>query len=164
MHFITLFDSEPLQSIGESHLLGYKHGQRNGDVVASTLNYQFYLQVIYVAGPHLSTIRDKCREFAIQLVQRKQQFLLRGATCLYLQAVAMIHGLGFKEEGNGTESLPEWADMTKTRTGAHLDFSLIVSVMNVYVCKLGLYKHMHSKGVLMPITHFTSHFSAVLRT
>lgn len=122
--------AEPLQSIAESHLLGYKYGQRNGDVVSSTLNYQFHLQINYLTGQTLTTSRDKCREFALQLVQRKQQFLLNGACCLYLQAVALMHGLEFEEEGNGVEKLPSWGDIAKSRTGAHLDFSLVFSTHN----------------------------------
>jgi len=125
----TTFFREPLQSITESHLLGYNHGLRNGDVVAGKLNYQFYLQILYLSGENLTIARDKSRDLANGLLQRKQKFLLNGASCLYLQAVAFIEGLEFEEKQQGPTKIPRWEDMAKSRSSFHLDFTLVVSVV-----------------------------------
>jgi len=123
--------AEPLQSIADSHLLGYKYGQRNGDVVSSSLNYQFYLQVSYLSGQSLHTARIKSREFAQELLQRKQIFGFNGACSIYQQSVAFIEGMDFVEEG--TEKLISWESL-KSRAGpncANLDFRLVVSLVFV---------------------------------
>jgi len=117
--------AEPLQSIADSHLLGYKYGQRNGDVVSSSLNYQFYLQVLYFSGQSLSTVRIKTREFGHELLQRKQVFGYNGACLLYQQSAALIEGMDFVEEGE--ENLPSWENL-KSRAGpnsANRDFCLV---------------------------------------
>jgi len=125
--------SEPLQSIAESHLLGYKSGQRNGDVSSSTINYQFYLLIIYFTGQSLAASKDKSREFALQLLQRKQQFMLNGACAMYHSAVAFMKGLDFKEEGLGVEKLPSWIEI-KSRSGLHVDLSIVVSSAMFSLC------------------------------
>jgi predicted ATPase len=61
--------AEPLQSISESHLLGFKLGQRNGDVVSGRLNYLFYLQIFYMSGQSLHVTREKSKKFSQELVQ-----------------------------------------------------------------------------------------------
>lgn len=119
--------SEPLQSITESHLLGSKYGERNGDVASGSLNYQFYLQLSYLSGQNLSIVREKSREFAHKLLQRKQKFMFNGTCSIHLQAVAFIEGSEFSKEGNGTDTLSSWDDMAKSRAGSHADFPLIFS-------------------------------------
>ena len=117
--------SEPLQSIAESHLQGFKYGQRNGDTIASQLNYQFSLQISYISGKNLDFVRDKSKQFVYELLQRKQQFLRNGAWTVYLQATAFAEGLDY-EEGEEHKNLPSWNVLEKG-SGAHLDFSLVMS-------------------------------------
>ena len=132
----TNFFREPLQSTSESHLLGYNHGLRNGDVDAGELNYQFYLQILYFSGENLTIARDKSRDLANGLLQRKQKFLLNGASCLYLQAVAFIKGLEFEEKQQGSTKIPCWEDMAKNMSIAHLEFTLVVSVVTIHHANL----------------------------
>ena len=115
-----IFLSEPLQSIAESHLLGYDYGQRNGDIVSGRLNYQFYGLINFVSGQNLADCRDKSREFAHELLRCKQKFMLRGTWAIYLQAVAFIDGIDFNaEEEDGSNKLFTWDNITD---GAHQDF------------------------------------------
>ena len=112
--------AEPLQSIAESHLLGYDYGQRNGDIVSGRLNYQFYVLINFVSGQNLADCRDKSREFAHELLRCKQQFILRGTWTIYLQAVAFIEGIDVNaEEEDGSNKLFTWDNITD---GAHQDF------------------------------------------
>ncbi|KAL7546921.1 LOW QUALITY PROTEIN: hypothetical protein ACHAWF_011795, partial [Thalassiosira exigua] len=90
--------AEPLQSISESFLIGYNHGQRSGDLKSASINYWFYLENSYPSGQNLSFVREKSRTFALELLQRKQQFVLYGTWALYLQASAFVEGLGFEEQ------------------------------------------------------------------
>ena len=115
-----IFLSEPLQSIAESHLLGYDYGQRNGDIVSGRLNYQFYGLINFVSGQNLADCRDKSREFAHELLRCKQKFMLRGTWAIYLQAVAFIEGIDVNaEEEDGSNKLFTWDNITD---GAHQDF------------------------------------------
>ena len=77
----------------------------------------------------MTIARDKSRDLANGLLQRKQKFLLNGASCLYLQAVAFIEGLEFEEKQQGPTKIPRWEDMAKSRSSVHLDFTLVVSVV-----------------------------------
>ena len=126
-----------MQSIADSHLLGYQYGQRNGDLVSGALNYQFYLQISFFSGQSLPVARVKSRDFAHELLQRKQQFLLNGSSLLHLQAVALIEGLEFVEEENSTDKLPTWDDIAKSQAGSNLDFSFVVSLL---LCEFNLHK------------------------
>ena len=119
-----IFLSEPLQSIAESHLLGYDYGQRNGDIVSGRLNYQFYGLINFVSGQNLADCRDKSREFAHELLRCKQKFMLRGTWAIYLQAVAFIEGLDFTEKEDNPNELPTWENLAVGETGSHLDFSV----------------------------------------
>lgn len=113
--------SEPMQSIAESHLLGYKHGERNGDIVSSQLNYLFYLQISYLSGQSLTFVREKSRDFAHQLLQRKQKFLMPGSWTLHLQSVLFMEGPDYEEE-EANMQFPTLEQMRKART--HLDYRL----------------------------------------
>jgi len=77
----------------------------------------------------LTIARDKSRDLANGLLQRKQKYLLNGSCCIYLQAVAFIKGLEFEEKQQGSTNIPPWEDMTKSRTSSHLEFTLVVSVV-----------------------------------
>ncbi|KAL7534218.1 hypothetical protein ACHAWF_004756 [Thalassiosira exigua] len=108
--------AEPLQSMAESHLIGYHHGQRGGDVMSTTLNYLLYLQVTYLSGQNLSIVRDKSRAFALELLQRKQQFLIYSTRILYLQTIAFMEGLDFEVEDEGAlRALPTWDNIKEIR-------------------------------------------------
>ncbi|KAL7538397.1 hypothetical protein ACHAWF_010802, partial [Thalassiosira exigua] len=102
--------AEPLQSISESLITGYKHGQRCGDLKSASGNYIMFLENIYLSGQNLSSVRDKSRKFALELLQRKQQFAIYGTWAIYLQACAFMEGLGYEEQ-EGTllgGHLPSW--------------------------------------------------------
>lgn len=116
--------SEPLQSIAETHLLGHRSGQRNGDTLYSALNYLFYLQICYQSGQNLSIARGKSRDFAFELLRRKQKFMLNGAWCIYLQSAALMEGLDYKDEEDSSGMLPTWDEMTPKSGKTHKDFFL----------------------------------------
>jgi predicted ATPase len=144
---------EPLQSIPESHLVGYHHGQRGGDVWSSTVNYLLYLQIIYLSGQSLSHVRKKIWAFALELLQRKQQFMFYGMRVLYLQILALIEGLDFKEEEDAQHALPSWENSLKSGAGKNLDMLLVFSthqLMRSFLFKQ--YDNLPEGGILNHIT------------
>ncbi|KAL7551904.1 hypothetical protein ACHAWF_015133 [Thalassiosira exigua] len=119
--------SEPLQSISESHLIGFNQGQRFGDLTSTTLNYLLYLQVTYLSGQNLSVVREKSRAFALELLERKQQFLLNGTWPLHLQTLAFTEGLDFEEEESAFNELPRWDNILISDAGRNSDLLLVYS-------------------------------------
>ncbi|KAL7554456.1 hypothetical protein ACHAWF_017907 [Thalassiosira exigua] len=116
--------AEPLQSISESHLFGYHHGQRDGDVESSSINYQFFLLATYLSGQNLAIVREKSRAFALELVQRKQQYMLRVTWPLHLQTLAFTEGLDFEEDERAFNALPRWDNILNLGAGRNSDFLL----------------------------------------
>ncbi|KAL7551905.1 hypothetical protein ACHAWF_015134 [Thalassiosira exigua] len=114
-------------SISESHLVGFNQGQRGGDVLSANLNYWLYLLVTYLSGQNLSIVREKIRTFALELLQRKQQFMIYGMRILYLQTLALMEGLDFEEEEGALKALPSWDTIVKSSAGKNSDFLLPIA-------------------------------------
>ncbi|KAL7554455.1 hypothetical protein ACHAWF_017906 [Thalassiosira exigua] len=145
--------AEPLQSISESHLIGYNHGQRGGDVVSANMNYMFYLQIIYLAGQKLSDVREKIRVFSLGLLERKQHHIFYGLRVLYLQTVAFIKGLDFVEEEDALNAISSSDITLKPSAGKNSDALLVFSThqyMRSFLFKQ--YDNLPEDGILDCIT------------
>ena len=54
--------NEPLQSVAESHLMGYKAGQQLGDLLFSSWNLQLSIILNYIGGHNLITLQKAIKE------------------------------------------------------------------------------------------------------
>ncbi len=83
------FLSEPLQSIVDSHLQGYKAGQLSGDLFYGLKNVLLAIVVNYVAGQNLDIVEKKIVEFVSNLQRHGVKLYLR-LTLIHLSQIMVL--------------------------------------------------------------------------
>lgn len=81
---------EPLQSIVECHMIGYKVGQQSGDLVVALKNMMLAIVTTYFAGQNLDSVALNVRDFIIKIGDQK--IFLPNAVLLLSQTVVLQDG------------------------------------------------------------------------
>jgi len=82
---------EPLQSVAESHMMGYKAGLQLGDLLFSGWNLQLSIILNYIGGNNLIALQKAIKECSMKLTQK--QSLFPGFILLHSQVTALTQGL-----------------------------------------------------------------------
>ena len=88
-----LWASEPLQSVGDSHLQGYKAGQLSGDIIYGLNNLLLAITTDYVAGQNLEVVRKNIHDYLLQLKRHGIKLFLKLAILLHSQIMVLKEGL-----------------------------------------------------------------------
>jgi len=110
--------SEPIQSVAETHMLGFRAGQQAGDVESATLNQLQSLTDKFLSGGSLERCRAEALECLKRLTQRKQSYMKDRFNAYALLVFEFIHGTD-----RSTENLPTWDRLLNS---ANDDFQLFL--------------------------------------
>ena len=101
---------EPLQSVADSHLMGYKAGQQLGDLLFSSWNLQLSLLLNYIGGTNLIILQKAIKECSMKLIQN--QSLFPGFILLHSQVTALTQGLRVLDAGTRIiDNIPTEAEL-----------------------------------------------------
>lgn len=112
---------EPLQSVGESHLMGYKAGQQLGDLIYSSWNLQLSIILNYIGGNNLIALQKAIKECSMKLIQN--QSLFPGFILLHSQVTALTQGLRVLDAGTRIiDNIPTEAELLAKVGEEHAHF------------------------------------------
>jgi len=117
---LTLWYTEPLQAIAETHHEGYKLGQQLGDAFAM-YNLHLYNQTKYLTGQDLSTIQTNAKDFIQYQLSRKQKYLVPASVLFYYHVIALRRGLHILDAGR-VDDIPTISEMETLISNLAMDF------------------------------------------
>ena len=85
--------SEPLQSIVDCHMRGFKAGQLSGDIISALSNLFMAIATDYVAGQNLDVMQNNIMELVSNLQRRGVKLFLKGAMLFLSQIMKLKDGL-----------------------------------------------------------------------
>ena len=116
----TLWYTEPLQAIAETHHEGYKLGQQLGDAYAM-YNLHLYNQTKYLTGQDLSTIQTNAKDFIQIQLSRKQKYLVPASVLFYYHVIALRRGLHILDAGR-VDDIPTISEMETLISNVSMHF------------------------------------------
>ena len=142
-----LWTVEPLQSIVDSHLQGYKAGQLSGDIIYGLKNVVLAITTGYVAGQNLDVVQKNLVDFVRNLQRHGVKLFLKVALVLLSQIMVLKDGLHMSRTSH-LEDMPTEAEILADASSAP---KLIVYGKVHHLTRAFLFRNMEDHGASLQI-------------